>query len=230
MRVIAVATMKGGTGKTTTAAALIAGATKKGLNVLGVDFDAQCNLTFIMGGSTDKGSILQGLNIQHTPSGDLAAGDIDIATVSDPDALKNRLKQVKDYDLIVIDCPPNLGQPLFCAIRAATEVLIPLQADSLSLQGLYQMCATIRKANPQAAFSGVFLTRYNGRRIVSRDMAAAIQEQCQKLRIPYLDTPVRECVAVPESQVMQEDLFKYAPRSNAVEDYLALMKVLKIRK
>lgn len=230
MRVIAVATMKGGTGKTTTAAALIAGATMKGLKVLGIDFDAQCNLTFIMGGTTEHGSILQGVNIQRTPAGDLAAGGMDIATVEDLNALKNRLKIIKGYDLVIIDCPPNLGTPLGCAIRAASEVLIPLQADSLSLQGLYQMYAAIRKANKDAQIAGVFLTRYNGRRIVSRDMAAAIQEQCEQLHIPYLDTPIRECVAIPESQVMQEDIFKYAPRSNAVEDYLALMKVLKIRK
>ena len=230
MRVIAVATMKGGTGKTTTAAALISGATIKGLRVLGIDFDAQCNLTFIMGGSTEHGSILQGVNIQHTPSGDLCAGGMDIATVSDPDALENRLKQIKDYDLVIIDCPPNLGQPLVCALRAASEVLIPLQADSLSLQGLYQMCDTIRKANKEAKIAGVFLTRYNRRRIVSQDMCNAIGVQCAMLKVPYLDTPIRECVAVPEAQVMRQSLFSYAPRSNAVEDYLALMKVLNIRK
>ena len=239
MRIIAVTNQKGGTGKTTSAWAIITGAAARGRKVLGIDFDPQGNLTFMMNADANKASVLQGAEIQHTAAGDIIAAGMDIAGVTDTKALEAVIKPLRGlYDLIVIDCPPTLGKPLICALWAATEALIPVQADPLSIQGLYQMRVTIdqvnekraitRPARPPMSITGAFLTRHSARSIISRNMADAIQERCAALHIPFIDTPIREGVAIKEAQTMQESLFTYAPKSKPAADYMALLDALKI--
>ena len=229
MRIIAVTNQKGGTGKSTTAWALITGAAAMGRHVLGIDFDPQGNLTYMMGADAGKATVLQGAEIQHTAAGDIIAAGIDIAAVTDVTALEAVIKPLRGlYDLIVIDCPPTLGKPLVCALRAATEAIIPVQADPLSIQGLYQMRATIDNTAPGLKIAGAFLTRHNARSIISRNMADAIKERCAALKIPFIDVPIREGVAIREAQTMQESIFTYAPKSKPAADYMALLDALKI--
>ena len=115
-RIISIANLKGGVGKTTTAQNLGAGLTRSGKKVLFIDMDIRQNLTFALNGSNDYRSIydlLQGVEIstaiQKTSSGDLIRGDFGLSNddVSEDD-FKAILKPLRSiYDYILIDTPPN---------------------------------------------------------------------------------------------------------------------------
>ena len=240
MRVIAVCNQKGGTAKTSTAAALTAGAAARGRKVLAVDADPQGSLTYMMGADANKPGVFDWMKgkppaIQRTANGDIIPGCLALATIDNSTSskqLRRALEGVKGYDLVVIDSSPGLGALMMNTLAAATEVLIPLQADILSLQGLYQLNQTIEQVrsalNPTLAVCGVVLTRYNGRSIVSRDMAETIGEKCAALHLPYIETSIREGVAVREAQILQQSIFTYSPKSKPAQDYKALLDSLKI--
>lgn len=238
MRIITVANQKGGTGKTTTAHAIITGAAARGLHVLGVDFDPQGNLSFMMGAnmaSPGAYDLTQGKDarqvIQHTAHGDIIPGHINIALIDKGGLLARVLRPIAGaYDLVVIDSAPTLGAALGNALQAATDIIIPMQADPLSLRGLAQIVEAARHYNPDAALLGVFLMKYSPRSIINRNMADAIRSRCQDLNIPYIDTPIREGVAVREAQLTQSSLFEYAPKSKPAADFAALLDAISITK
>lgn len=218
MRIISVCNQKGGVGKTTTAWAILTGAALRGRRALGIDFDPQGSLTYIMDAQT-------GIGLQHTAAGDIIPSSLEILTVSDVDELNHDITQKfrQHYDIIVIDAPPALGRPLLSVLRASTEVLIPLQADPLSMQGLYQMRTSIDKANPALKVTGAFFARHNSRSALARDMGDAIRDRCAALNMPFLKTSIREGVSIREAQLLHKPIFTYAPRSNQAKDYSAFL-------
>lgn len=242
--ILTVAFGKGGTGKTTTAAAILNAGRLKGLRTLAIDCDPQANLTFAMGGDpqapglyalmTDKTHAAHA--IQKTQQGDLIASGLNLASAeqeisSKPGRdfiLKAALQPiVKGYDLIVIDTPPDLNTLLINALAASDRVLLTMQADSFSLMGLYQIGETIKQVqrycNPALTVAGVLLTRYNPRKVLSRDMRDNIKEQAEGMGFSVFDTHIRDSIAVSEAQAMQRCLFEYAPNNNATKDYQALI-------
>ena len=107
-------------------------------------------------------------------------------------------------------------------------MIIPLQADIYSLQALSQLYATLgtvkAHANPELEILGILLTRYNPRTILSRDLTETITEMARQYGTKVFKTPIRECIAIKEAQIYQQDIFSYAPRSNASKDYLAMIR------
>lgn len=243
MRIIAVSSQKGGTGKTTTAHALATGAAYKGKRSLAIDFDPQGNLSFIMGADASRAGAYELMKqqakaaqiVQYTSQGDiipaslnLAAADIEFSGKPGRDFfLQAALEPLQDaYDVVVIDTPPTLGTLLVNALTASDEVIIPMNADILSLQGLYQLAETINQVksfcNKGLKVTGILLTRYSGRTVLARDIKETIEAKCAELGIPVLNTVIRDGVAVREAQTTQESLFAYAPNSNPAKDYLQL--------
>ena len=243
MRIISVANQKGGTAKTSTAHALVTGAAYKGKRSLAIDFDPQGNLSFIMGADANRAGAYELMKqkaqaeriIQHTSQGDiipaslnLAAADIEFSGKPGRDFfLQAALEPLQDaYDVAVIDTPPTLGTLLVNALTASDEVIIPMNADILSLQGLYQLAETIDQVksfcNKGLKVTGILLTRYSGRTVLARDIKETIEAKCAELGIPLLNTVIRDGVAVREAQTTQESLFAYAPNSNPAKDYLQL--------
>lgn len=237
MQVVAVVNRRGGVGKTVTAHALGAGLKQKGKKVLFIDLDSQTNLTFDTGAeeaeitamemltgqvpaeeaitSTDQGDIIPA-------SADLATADIVIKDTGREYRLKEAIEGLK-YDYIIIDTPPALGILTTNALTAADRVIVPAQAEIHSLQGIGLLKDTldaVRKyTNPKLKIDGILLTRYNSRAIISQDMRTDLEEMARQMQTKLYSTPIRECTAIKEAQALQQDIFTYAPKSNAAKDY-----------
>ena len=242
MEVVAIVNRKGGVGKTATAQALGAGLIKKGCGVLYIDLDSQTNLTYGLGadaGGLSSMDVLAGdataqEAIQHTQQGDVIAGAEALAgadAVIDGTGKEYRLKEALEglqYDYCIIDTPAALGTLTVNALTAADSVIIPVQAEVYSLQGIGQLSKTIeavkKYCNRNLYIRGILITRYNGRAIISRDMQANLEDAAQQLKTRLYSTPIRECVSIKEAQAQQQDIYSYAPRSNAAKDYAAFIE------
>lgn len=239
MQTIAVANQKGGTGKSTTAAALAQAAAAQGKKALAVDLDPQGNLSFALNADMHRGTsfdLLEGAPaarlIQRSSTGpDVIPASLNNSTISSSRGSAKRLQAallpVKwSYDIIIIDTPPTAGELQYNALQAATALVIPLQAEIYSLQGLYQIAETaeqIKKSNPALTAAGIILTRHNERSTIARQMQESIIAAAQKMGIPYLGA-IREAVAIREAQALQISLYDYAPKSKPALDYMALFR------
>ena len=243
MQTIAIVNRRGGVGKTATAHALGAGLRKKGYKVLFIDLDSQTNVTSDAGAKAGALSAMDLLTgnaaidqiIINTPQGDivpaspaLAGADLVINETGKEYRLKEALAPVNDiYDFAIIDTPPALGTITTNALTAASAAIIPAQAEIHSLQGiglLNETITAVRKyTNPALVVDGILLTRYNGRAVISKDMRDNLESIAAALQTRLYKTPIRECVSIKEAQARQQDIFSYAPRSNAAKDYTALI-------
>lgn len=244
MKVITIATQKGGTGKTTTAAALASCIRRKGGRVLLIDLDQQRNLSRMLeaetttAGRTSLALLLQAANageiIQHTEQGDIiAAGKnlqaADIAlkdTTGKEYLLKEALAGLKgSYDFIVIDCPPALGIVTVNALTAADVVIIPAEAAGFSMDGMDDITDTIRQVkkycNKKLKVGGILLTRYDANSNLSKAMIDIAGTLAGQIGTKLYKAVIRNSVRVREAQFLKKDLFDYAGTSNPATDYQA---------
>lgn len=235
--IITVANQKGGSGKTATAAALAQAAAYKGVSVLAIDLDPQANLSYALGlpgTGSEAYDLLSGKKsarrlIWQAGGVDLIPGSRDLAALTTSTGSARRLEEaldpiLDDYKLIVIDTPPTAGNLQYNGLQAATDLLIPLQADTFSMQGLYQITETaqlIRQSNPQLRIAGIVFTRHNERSTLTRQLSEAIRAAAENLSIPYLGS-VREGIAIREAQALRQNMFTYAPKAKAVQEYMEL--------
>ncbi|QLA17749.1 ParA family protein [Desulfolutivibrio sulfoxidireducens] len=238
MRTVAVINQKGGVGKTTTAHNLGAGLSRRGLAVLLVDADPQAHLTAAMGadaGGADLSQVLLGecppeKAVLTGPGPHLLPASIALAGLESrlsaagrEDMLHAALAGLSGYDLAVIDCPPNLGLLTVCALRAATEALVPMQAEFLALRGLAALVETLRavrgRVNPELLMAGILLTRFEPRRKLGREVTGRIRAHFPGL---LFETRIRDNVSLAEAPGFGQDIFAYAPTSRGALDYGAL--------
>lgn len=242
MQIITIANQKGGTAKTTTAAALLQAAKAKGLKALAIDLDPQANLTFTLKADARQKSsfeLLQGTParqiIQQTLQGiDTIPASRNLATISSyagsATRLQKALQHIKGiYDLVIIDTPPTASELQYNALQASNGLIIPLQADIFGLQGLYQIADTakrIQQSNPELTIYGFVLTRHNDRSNLAKQLQKTITEKAAAMGIKYL-AAIREGVAIREAAAFQENLFDYAPKSKPALDYMKLFEMIK---
>lgn len=241
MEVVVVTNRKGGTGKTCTTQALGVGLRKyRDAKVLFVDLDSQANLSYALGAegrytSMDvlRGSVTAKQAIQTTEQGDIIAGSEMLAgadTVITDTGKQYRLKEALaglDYDYVIIDTSAALGTLTINALSAATCAVIPASADLYCMQAIGQLHKAItavkKQANPNLYINGILLTRYNSRAVISRDMQNNLQTLAERLDTSLYTRPIRECIAIREAQASRQDIFSYAPRSNAAVDYTSFV-------
>lgn len=236
--IYAVSIQRGGTAKTTTAVTLAQAAAHRGKTALVIDLDPQGNASFILRATAgDNGGSLSLLEGQ--PAAGLiqaAPGNVSIipaarnlAAVSSSRGSARRLQQALKplkgkFDFVFIDTPPTAGELQYNALQAAEGLIIPLQADILGLQGLYQIAEAaqqIQATNPALKQGGYILTRYNPRSNIARKMEELIAEKGKEYSIPLYGT-VREGIAIREAQALRRSLYEYAPTANPAKDYLAI--------
>lgn len=243
MKIVAIINQKGGVGKSTTAHSIASGFALAGKKVLLVDLDAQGNLSYVCDINTKGNGALGVLlspetapdEIQHTRLLDiipssvaLASADATITSTGKEYRLREALEPLKSkYDVCIIDTPPALGIVTINALTACDGVIIPAQADAYSLQGIVQLYhtlqAVVKYCNNTLKVYGIVLTRYNNRTVIRREVAETLDKTAQHIQTKLYKTKIRECTALVEAQAVKQDIYSYAPSSNATKDYRALL-------
>ena len=248
MRTIALLNQKGGTAKTTSTVNVGAGLTRLGKKVLLVDIDPQAALTYSLGvkaheldraiyelikGEAKLGNVLvKRAGVHLIPANlDLSGADLELAAMPGREyLLKEALSDQRNVtsvnpDYILIDCPPSLGLLSLMALTYAKEVFIPLQTEYLALQGLARLTETIetvrKRLNPDLVISGIIATRFDGRKVLNREVLAKIQEH---FGAKVFKTTIRENISLAEAPSFGKTIFEYRPGSHGAKDYDGLCR------
>jgi chromosome partitioning protein len=239
-RTIAVASQKGGVGKTTTVGSLGVALSELGEEVLLVDLDPQACLTFSLG--VDPEDLDRSL--YDVLNGDLRARDAVLATQDGVDLLPATIALARveaalltrgarehtlddalsdlrgHYDWIILDCPPTLGILTVNALTAADDVIVPLQCETLAHRGLGQLVETVRDVarvtNPRLRISGILPTMYDGRTAHARAVLADIVERYD---VPVLDPPIARSVRFAEAPALGRSVLTTSPHARGAEAY-----------
>ena len=248
MRVIAVANQKGGVGKTATVLNLAAALAEVGQRVIMIDLDPQANLTVIAGGQEvelssrdlllssgvtlrDVTVMTQWGNLGIVPSEPaLAAAEVELAGARGRTArLARSLHGLTQDTIVLVDTPPSLGFLTINALTAADEVLIPVQASYLAMQGLRQLLRTVDhvrdRSNDRLRVLGLLLTMYDAR---TRHAAQVKERLVEHFGQQLFEAVIPRTVAFDYATVEAEPLLHLRPRSAAAEAYRHLaQEVLK---
>lgn len=142
--------------------------------------------------------------------------------------LRNALRKLGDrYDLILIDCPANLGAFTMSALLACNSLVVPVIPGQYEFAGLRSLMATIEKVkefNPHVQISAVIPTRIK-RTNVTKNALADLESFFSEFGIPVLES-VQDRVAIEESLFAGEDIFQYAPTSPSAAQYGAVLQSL----
>lgn len=237
--VVAVINQKGGTGKTTTTINLGSALSKYGKKVLLVDLDPQSNLSYSLAVSNPEATLaevfmgtkkMQEILVEQdglwVAPGSNELVDVEISLVTQDERekfLKKILAETKGFDYVFIDCPPSLSVLTLNALTAAHEVLVPLQMEVLTLQGLGQIMTTVNKVkkafNPKLKIKGVVVVMFDMRRKLSQEVLDYLRENIKE---KIFDTHIRLNVKLAEAPSFGKSVLDYDPSSNGAKDYQAL--------
>ncbi len=241
-KVIAIANQKGGIGKTTTATSVAGILSERGYKTLLIDCDVQGNSTDTFRAQSDGVATLYDVmledskplslkeTIQHTEMGAIVASDpllveadskLSVKGIKGLVRLKNAIKDLPDYDYIVLDTHPAIDFMLRNVLVAADEVIIPVAPGRYSFQGLMPLIEAIEDAralNPELRIAGFLRTNFKETN-VSKDTSGALDEMEKLLDIPVFKSMIRSCTKVVEAQSARMTLIKYDKRCSTEHDY-----------
>ena len=245
-RMIAIGNQKGGVGKTTTTVNLGAALAFQGKKVLIIDMDSQGNATSGLGieRADVKQSVYEVLVDQIEAAGailptsrenlwilpstlQLAGAEIELATADHRESrLKQAIEPIKaDYDYILVDCPPSLGQLSLNAFTASDTILIPVQCEYYALEGLSQLLNTIRLVqrtyNKNFRIEGVLLTMLDARTNLGYEVVEEVRKYFQE---KVYQTIITRNVRLSEAPSYGQSVIDYDPKSRGAEMYMDLAK------
>ncbi len=245
-KIIAVGNQKGGVGKTTTTVNLGAALAYLGKKTLIVDSDSQGNATSGLG--TARGDVdisLYDVLINEEPISDailpttrenldivpsniqLAAAELELVNVKHRETkLKEALATIRDqYDYILIDCPPSLGQLSINAFTASDTILIPVQAEYYALEGLTQLLNTIRLVqrnfNRNFRIEGVLITMLDARTNLGFEVVEEVKKYFQE---KVYDTMIPRNIRLSEAPSYGLSIIDYDKKSRGAQKYIELAK------
>lgn len=243
-RVIAICNAKGGVGKTTTAVNLGAYLASMGKRTLLIDFDPQANASSALGTDPAKieRSVYHGIIGEDLPSQlvrpsliynfhlipaapHLAGALVEIVNLEGREYLLRRfLHHVRhEYDYIVIDLSPSLNLLTVNALAAADEIIVPVQAEYYSLEGLGQLLQTIslfrENLGHPLQIAGAVITMFDSRERLSREVAKNV-----KAHFPHhiYETVIPRNVALAEAPSFGQPIILYRPDSPGAQAYRSL--------
>ena len=250
-KIVSFSNQKGGVGKTTSCVNIAAQIAKKGKNVLIIDMDPQGNATSGLGIAKSKVKktiydvIIGKCNIEEaiiktkfknlsaiSSNIDLAGAELELHELNeDTDFAKLALDSIKDnYDYIFIDCPPSLGMLTVKALSVSDGIVVPMQCEFYSLEGMSQLLNTVKRIkqyyNPNLQIVGILLTMYNGRLTLTNQVVAELKKYyADKL----FKVPISRTVRISEAPGYGEPICYHDPYGKGSLEYAAVAKELMMR-
>ena len=253
-KVVSFSNQKGGVGKTTSCVNIAAQIANKGKKVLMIDMDPQGNATsglgiskskikntvydVIIGKADIKDAIIKTRFKNLSVVGatiDLAGAELELHELDEladnENFTKLALDSVKgDYDYIFIDCPPSLGMLTVKALSVSDGIVIPMQCEFYSLEGMSQLLNTVKKIrqlyNPTLQIVGILLTMYNGRLTLTSQVVAELRKYYAEL---LFKVPISRTVRLSEAPGYGEPICYHDPYGQGALEYAAVSKELMMR-
>jgi chromosome partitioning protein len=261
VRVIAMLNQKGGVGKTTSTVNLGAAIAEAGYRVCLIDLDPQAHLTLHLGIDAasdearqsvydlliDPDCRAEDVRVTARENLDVLMAETDLAAVeteltAHPDRQRILQRKVdpilRDYDFVLIDCPPSLGLLTLNALSLAKEVFVPMQAHFLALQGVGKLLETVglvcQSVNPSLRVTGIILCMHEGQTTLAREIVAdldAFFEDAREQDVPWkacrvLRPAIRRNIKLAEAPSFGKTILDYEPWCPGAMDYRKLAERL----
>lgn len=244
MKVIAIMNQKGGEAKTTTVRNLSYILSQKKKKVLTIDMDSQGNLTTnsgilkrevptivdVFNGTHNVQEVIVNVskNLDHIPS-NLSLSEFALfldKTTGWTRLLKDSIENIKEnYDYILIDCPPALDFSTYNALCAADDIIITLQAEENSVEGISDLIRSINmireRENDSLKVCGIVITKFK--------KATNLQNQFKELLSNHFgelvfNTVIRDNIKISEANHSHKSIVEFDKNSNGAKDYISLSK------
>lgn len=246
MKIVSVAIQKGGAGKTTTTVNLAAALRDAGKKCLLIDLDPQASLSHSLGIPDElspniyhllkqestgevvapEAAIIERYDIDVlSASLELAGAELELVSVYGREQILAQILQRLDktYDYVLIDCPPSIGMLTVNALVASDYLLMPLQAEFLSLKGaksFLRHLKLVERMNTKLKLLGFVLTKRDARKTMTHEVEARLREAFGNERV--FDTYIRGNIALAYAQQAGMDIFSFQKSSHGAEDYYQL--------